>query len=131
MTVPSRAQLRKFGLVVGGVFVLLAGVSAWRGHDLLPRALGALGGTLVLGGALAPGLLAPVERAWMALAHVLGRINTALILGLLYFLVFTPVGWLRRMLADPLDRRMGQDRSSHWVPREARGADIDRYRHQF
>lgn len=38
-----------------------------------------------------------IERAWMALAHVLGRINTQLILALLYYLIFTSIGWLRRL----------------------------------
>ncbi len=131
MSTTTRAHLRKFGLVVGGVFVMLAGWSWWRGHSVTPMVFGALGVPLMLGGALAPMLLAPVERRWMALAHVLGRINTALLLGLMYYLVFTPVGWLRRLASDPLDRRMGQAKSSHWVRREGQGTDPDRYRHPF
>ena len=118
MSAVTRAHLRKFGLLVGGVFVLLAAWSWWRGHGVAPLLLATIGTPLLLGGALAPQLLAPLERAWMALAHVHGRINTQLILGLLYYLLFTPIGWLRRLGKDPLDRRMGEAKSSHWVRRD-------------
>ena len=131
MSAVRRAHLRKFGLVVGGVFVLLAAWSWWRGHAVAPLLLTTIGTPLLLGGALAPQLLAPLERAWMAFAHVLGRINTQLILGLLYYLLFTPIGWLRRLGKDPLDRRMGEAKSSHWVRRGKQQTDAERYRHQF
>ena len=42
-----------------------------------------------------------IERAWMALAPVLGPINTQLILALLYYLMFTPIRWLRRLGQGP------------------------------
>ena len=131
MSAVRRAHLRKFGLVVGGVFVLLAAWSWWRGHGVAPLLLTTIGTPLLLGGALAPQLLAPLERAWMALAHVLGRINTTLMLALLYYLLFTPIGWLRRLGKDPLDRRMGEAKSSHWVRRDKQQTDAERYRHQF
>lgn len=131
MSAVTRAHLRKFGLVVGGVFVLLAAWSWGRGHLVAPMLLATIGTPLVVGGALAPQLLAPLERAWMALAHVLGRINTQIILGLLYYLMFTPIGWLRRLGKDPLNRRMGEAKSSHWVRRDQQPTDPERYRHQF
>lgn len=131
MDADTRARLRKFGLVVGGIFVLLAGLSWWRGHTLAPYVLAALGAPLVLGGALVPQWLGPVERRWLAMAHVLGRFNTTLILGLMFYLVFTPVGWLRRMAKDPLARRMGEAKDSHWVRRDPAGRSPDSYRHQF
>lgn len=131
MNSDTRAHLRKFGLVVGGVFVLLASWSWWRGHTLAPILLAVIGAPLMLGGALTPQWLAPVEKAWMAMAHVLGRINTTLILALLYYLVFTPIGCLRRLCSDPLSRRMGEATDSHWVRRESQERSADSYRHQF
>ena len=131
MSADTRAHLRKFGLVVGGVFMLLATWSWWRGHTLAPTLLAVIGTPLMLGGALAPQWLAPVEKAWMAMAHVLGRINTTLILALLYYLVFTPIGWLRRLGSDPMSRRMGEATDSHWVRRESQERSADSYRHQF
>ena len=131
MPAPSRSALRRFGLSVGGVFLLLGSVSWWRGHVIAPRVMWALGGPLVVGGLVAPALLAPVERAWMAMAEVLGRVNTRIILTALFYLVITPVGWIRRVSGDPLDRTMRDGRPSNWVKRDRAPVDPARYRHQF
>jgi hypothetical protein len=124
-------ELRRFGLTGGGAFLLLAAASAWRGHIIAPRVLGTLGVLLVVPGLVAPRLLGPVERGWMRFADVLGRINTRIILGLLYCLVITPVGLVRRWVADPLDRRMRDGRPSVWVTRPRAPVDPTRYRQQF
>ena len=131
MAAVSRPALRKFGLTVGGVFLILASVSWWRGHELAPRVMGALGVPLVALGLVAPALLAPVERAWMAMAEVLGRINTRIILTVIFYAIVTPLGWVRRWRHDPLNRRMHDGRSSNWVRRERVPVDPARYRHQF
>jgi hypothetical protein len=127
----SLRELRRFGLTVGGAFLVLALISAWRGHWLPPRVLGTAGALLVVGGVAAPRLLAPVERGWMRFAEGLGRVNTRIILALLYWLVITPVGIVRRWLADPLDRRMRDGRPSVWITRPREPVDPARYRQQF
>jgi hypothetical protein len=127
----SRRELRRFGLTVGGTFLLLALVSAWRGHTVPPRVLGAAGVLLVVPGLVAPRLLGPVERGWMRFAEALGRVNTRIVLALVYCLVITPVGIVRRLWRDPLDRRMRDGRASVWVPRPRGAADPARYRQQF
>jgi hypothetical protein len=76
-------------------------------------------------------VLGPVEKAWMRFAEVLGRINTRIILTVLYCLVMTPVGLLRRWLADPLDRKMRDGSSTVWVSRPRAPVDPERYRQQF
>lgn len=127
----TRSELRRFGLTVGGVFLVLAAVSAWRGHVLPPRILGALGVLLVVPGLLFPAALGPVERGWMAFASALGWFNTRLILGLVYYVVFTPAGLIRRLAGDPLDRRLRTGVPSHWIPREPAPSDPSHYRKQF
>jgi Saxitoxin biosynthesis operon protein SxtJ len=124
-------ELRRFGLTVGGAFLLLAAISAWRGHTIPPRVLGTLGVLLVVPGLIVPRVLGPVEKAWMRFAEVLGRINTRIILTVLYCVVMTPIGLVRRWLSDPLDRKMHDGRSSVWVTRERAPVDPERYRQQF
>jgi hypothetical protein len=127
----SLRELRRFGLTVGGAFVLLALISAWRGHSLPPRVLGTAGALLVAGGLVAPRLLEPVERGWMRFAEGLGRVNTRIILALVYCIVITPAGIVRRWFRDPLDRRMHDGRPSVWVTRPRGPVDPARYRQQF
>ena len=127
----KQPSLRRFGLTVGGVFLLLGCVSWWRAHEVAPRVLWGLGAPLVTLGLIAPSLLRPVERAWMAMAEVLGRINARIILSVVYFFVVTPIGWIRRWRDDPLNRRMRDGSRSNWVVRPRAPVDPARYRQQF
>ncbi|HJU74825.1 MAG TPA: SxtJ family membrane protein [Gemmatimonadaceae bacterium] len=90
------AQGRRFGVTVGTAFLVFAGIAAWRGHPLALRILASLGGVLVVAGLLAPRALLPVERRWMQLAHLISRVTTPIIMGVLFFVVITPMGVLRR-----------------------------------
>lgn len=97
--VPARltaAQGRRFGLTVGGAFLVFAAIAWWRGHPTTTTVLGSLGGVLSLAGLVIPTLLGPVERAWMQLAHLISKVTTPIVMGVMYLLVLTPVGLLRR-----------------------------------
>ena len=104
---------RKFGLLVGTAFLVLGAISLWRGHVWPPRVFAVLGGLLILGGLLVPGRLGPVYRAWMGLAHLLSKVTTPLFMGIVYFVVMTPIGLIRRALGkNPLRHRPVND--SYW-----------------
>ena len=93
--VPARltaAEGRKFGLTVGIAFGVLGGILLWRGKETLSTVLLALGGVLVLAGLVVPTLLGPVERAWMGLAHLISKVTTPIFMGIVYFVVMTPIG---------------------------------------
>ena len=127
----TTSELRRFGLTVGGAFLVLALVSWWRGHELPPRVLAGLGVLLVVPGALAPRVLDPVQRVWMRGATALGYVNTRIILTLLYYLVITPIGLVRRLFSDPLDRKLHDAKPSNWIRREHAPVDPASYRQQF
>jgi hypothetical protein len=128
---PSNSELRKFGLTVGGAFLVLGAVSWWRGHEWPPRVLWTLGVLLLVPGALFPAVLGPVQRGWMAFATVLGHVNTRIILTVLFYLVMTPVGFIMRLFHDPLDRSLRDRGKSQWVKREPQPVDVARYERQF
>ena len=99
--VPARltaAQGRRFGLTVGGAFLVFAAIAWWRGHPTTTSVIGTLGGVLSVAGLAIPTLLGPVERAWMKLAHLISKVTTPIVMGVMYLLVLTPVGLLRRSL---------------------------------
>jgi hypothetical protein len=113
---------RKFALTVGIAFAVLGGISRWRGHTQVPLVLWAVGGALVLAGILIPGKLDPVYRAWMGLAHAISRVTTPIFMGIVYFLVVTPIALVMRVFGyDPLQARASG--SSRW-----RARDVDRRR---
>jgi hypothetical protein len=128
--VPARltaAEGRKFGLTLGGAFLALAAISWWRGGLLATRIFGAIGVALIFAGVIAPTALGPVNRAWMGLAERMSKITTPIVMGLLFYLVITPVGLLMRLFGNrPLDHRSPRD--SFWIERAsgARRSALDR-----
>jgi hypothetical protein len=127
----SKRELRKFGLTVGFAFLVLGGISKWRGHELPPRVLWTVGSLLMVSGLLVPTVLGPVQRGWMRFADVVGTFNTRLILGLLFYVVFTPVGFVMRFFRDPMTRSMRDAEESQWVRRKVEPVDPARYQQQF
>jgi|GraSoiStandDraft_4_1057263.scaffolds.fasta_scaffold00399_13 hypothetical protein len=126
-----RRKLRKFGLTVGTAFLVIGGVSRLRGHDSVSMGLWVAGGLLLAFGLVLPQALGPVERGWMALAMILSWINTRIILTLLFFVAFTPIGMARRLFKDSLDRKFRDGRSTYWHPRERKPAGRVQYERQF
>jgi hypothetical protein len=113
----NRQQLRNFGLTTGAIVALLFGLllpwllsHAW---PLWPWIVaGILGGL----GLVAPNLLGPVYTVWMKFGHVMGAINTRIILGVFFYLIMTPIGLAMRLFRwDPMRRQAGEG-TSHRVP---------------
>ena len=128
----SSSELRRFGLTVGGMFLVLGALSRWRGHVWPPIVFWTLGGLLLAPAVVLPGWLRPVQRAWMGLGAVLGEVNGRILLTLVFYLVLTPVGFiLRRFVRDPLDRTLDDGRPSAWIPRAREPVERARYEQQF
>jgi hypothetical protein len=126
-----RAQ-REFGLLVGGVFVLLGSWWVYRGKfTTAAPILLALGALLIVLGLIWPRALVGPNKAWMLLAEGLSFVTTRIILGLVFFLMVTPIGVIKRLLGwDPLSRRASQS-SSYWVPYTERQRDPKHYEKMF
>ena len=131
MTTPTPADLRKFGLTVGGAFVLLGLASWWRAHPTAPIVLWTLGALLICPALAAPALLRPIQHQWMRAAAVLGNVNTRIILTAFLYAVLTPVGFVLRRFRDPLDRVLGDNDPSYWVRRKPQPVDPASYERQF
>ena len=112
---------RSFGFVFSAFFLLLCLAPLRRHHPprwwALAIAVAFLAVTI-----LAPGLLKPLNRAWMQLGHLLGRITTPVVTGLLFYVVFTPAAYLMRLFGkDPLRLRFDAQTNSYWQERRPPG----------
>ena len=124
-------ELRKFGLVVGGVFALLALLWWFRGRHFLIFAIPSA--PLLLFGLVWPQALRYVYIAWMSAAFALGAIVSTVLLTFFYYLVVTPVGLTARACGkDFLGRRFDRSSTSYWIPRESPARKRhDEYEQQF
>jgi hypothetical protein len=114
---PSDAPAaRRSAITVAVVLAVLAAWQAYRGHPIRRDlfALVSLGLVVV---AVIPSAARLFHRLWMGLAHVLGTVNSTVVLSILYFVVITPIGRLVRWTGhDPLTRR-GPRAASYWITR--------------
>lgn len=70
-------------------------------------------------------------KGWMVFAHALGRVQTYLILSVIYFLAVGMTSFLMRLFTgDPLDRRL-HDRASFWTPKEPTNSRLEEARRPF
>jgi hypothetical protein len=129
---PSPADLRTFGRLLVP-FVALAGVVV-RLRSGSPAAAGAV---WVVGGVLAAAYLAvpaarrPIFVGWSGVTYPIGWVMSHAILGVVFYLVFTPIGFVvRRFGRDPLERRFEPARPSYWIER-GNGSEVARYFRQF
>ena len=116
---------RKFAFTLMAAFGVLGGVAWWRGSPRATLVFGALAVAFALGGLLVPGHLGPVYRAWMGFAHALSKVTTPIFMGVVYFVVITPIAALRRTFGgNPLRAHRG---ATGWVDRrQAPRGDLNR-----
>jgi hypothetical protein len=77
-----------------------------------------------------PRSLTHVYRLWMRLGEGLGWINTRLILGVVFYLLFTPLGLYMRLRGkDPMRRTLAPEAESYRVVRQPRSSS--HMLHQF
>ena len=122
---------RSFGTLFVVVFGLLGAYSWWRGGAMYPWAFGL--SVLTLGVTLAkPDWLAPANRAWMKLAELLNRVVSPIVLGVIFFGIFTPTAWAMRLAGrDAMKRAFEPAARTYWVEREPPGPDPAGLPNQF
>ena len=122
-------NLRAFGLGLGVILSLFGALGWRRGSPSVGYWLGPAG-ILILAALAYPAVLSPLYRFWMKIAGYLARINTFLVMGILYYLVFTPYSVVMRILGrDLLDTRL-KTGESYWKRKEPT-TDLKQYEKQF
>ena len=122
---------RSFGLVFAGVFLVLA---SWPLiHGATPR-WWAFGVSAAFGAIswLKPSLLARLNRLWLKLGILLGKVISPIALAILFFGVFTPLGAAIRLAGkDPLRLKRDSAGVSYWILRKPPGPPPDSMNNQF
>ncbi len=113
----EKKQIRIFGLIAFIFFGILCGLGFWK-EKFLPTYLFGFLSVLGLGFITMPVTLKPVYKAWLRFAHFINRVITNLILILIYYLVITPSGLIKRLFSGkPLPVKPDKNISSYWVTR--------------
>lgn len=108
------SDLRKFGFIMGGMFALIFGlIFPWLGDKTSETwpiwafiVMAVFWGIAII----APQILRPVNDIWIKIGHILGFINSRIILGLMFFLMIFPIGMLLKLFGkDSMDRKLDKN----------------------
>ena len=105
---------RSFGLVF---FVLFLVIGLWpliNNNEIKIWSIAISVVFLVLG-LLNSKLLLPLNKLWFKFGLLLGKIISPLVMGIIFFLVVTPIGYLMRMLKKDLLNLKFNDEKSYWI----------------
>ena len=131
-TNPSRRDLLWFGLLLP-VFLAIVGTLIWRrtGSLAAGTAVWTLGGIASALYALWPAGRRRIYVGWMYAVYPIGWAVSHVLLGVVYFVVITPIGLALRLLRhDPLKRAFDRTATSYWV-RHNPADRVERYLRQF
>jgi len=122
---------RKFGFFFSAVFALVAGYFWFKENTQLLSVFGGLLGATLLTTLIKPGLLMPFNKLWMGLGYVIGRIVSPIVLGIIFFVLMTPMGVIQRLFGRDELRLKPQTNTSHWKVREPAGPEPASFKQQF
>jgi hypothetical protein len=127
----DKPDLRKFGLLVGGVLCLVGLVLLLRHKTNYPYVFWP-GAVLIGFSAVWPRALKYPYIAWMTMAFALGFVMSQVILTLFFFLLVTPISLFARFVGkDFLSRKWHKQATSYWIPRQAEAKKPDSYQQQY
>ena len=111
---PSVAELKKFGFLftvfVCVIFGLLLPYLFSRPMSLIPWGVG---GVVAIWTLVAPSTLAGFYKYWIKFGNLLNFVNTRIILGLVFYVMFMPFGLVMRSFGhDPMQRKIRRDELS-------------------
>jgi hypothetical protein len=76
--------------------------------------------------------LAPIKHRWMRLGELLNRIVSPVVMGAIFFVVFTPVAFFMRLTGrDALARRYEPAAPTYWKRRDPPGPGEDSFKNLF
>lgn len=122
---------RKFGFFFSAVFALAAAYFWYRGNGTFLNIFGGLLGATFLTTLIRPAFLLPFNKLWMGLGYLIGRVVSPIVLGVIFFILMTPIGVIQRLFGRDELRLKPQDTNSHWKVREPAGPEPASFKQQF
>ena len=105
---------RSFGIVFFVVFLLIGSYPFLKGGDfkIIPILISII---FFILGVINSKILTPLNKFWFKFGLLLGQIISPIVMGVIFFLVVTPIGYLMRLLGKDVLRLKKTNDSSYWV----------------
>ena len=109
---------RSFGIVFFVVFLLIALHPLTYGGEIRIWSV-ILSLIFLILGLLNSKILAPLNKIWFKFGIFLGKILSPLIMGIIFFLVVTPIGLVMRLLGKDLLNLKYDKKKSYWIEKNS------------
>jgi len=121
---------RKFGFFFTAVFLIASFYSYYVNSELIFYTLSTIGGIFLIVTIINADALLPLNKLWMKFGILLGMIISPIIMGIIFFGIFTPIAILMRLTGrDELRLRLIR-KKSHWIHRK-KVKEFDTFKKQF
>lgn len=121
---------RNFGTVFT-LFFAIFGLWPLKSHQPVKVWALALSGLFLALTLIAPRVLHPLNRAWLQVGLLLGRVVNPIVMAILFYVVFAPAGAIMRALGKDLLRLKKSEGSSYWILRQPPGPKPETMAKQF
>jgi hypothetical protein len=128
---PSLPSNQKFGWFFIGLFAFIATYLLWRGSTTLAWILYSFSFTLLIFTLLFPEQLLPLNKLWFWLGISLGKIISPIVLGIMFFLLITPVALVTRVFGRDELKLKKSTLNTYWINRTPVGPTKDSFKNQF
>jgi hypothetical protein len=126
-----RDSNRSFGLLIGGVFLLVAGLHYWKERSDFSVWL-IVGVVFIAVSLLMPRALAPLRRLWLKLGHLMSIVVSPIVLAVMYVLAIVVTGVLIRLFGkDLLSLKREPADASYWIKRNPPSLEFKSLADQF
>ena len=123
---------RSFGFLFAAVFAILAADGLYKNWNESTTSLLAATSIILLVVTLVHAQsLAPLNKAWFGLGAFLGKIVSPIVLGLIFFILITPVAVITRLLGRDVLRLKAKSAGTYWIERMPPGPAADSFKNQF
>jgi len=125
---------RSFGLLFAVVFAFISAYGWFLKDWSLTVVLSLVGvaSMFVLLCFVAPSVLGPLNWLWLQLGQLLSKIFSPLVLGVIFFLLLTPLSLVTRLFGrDELRLKRQVSQTSYWIDRAPPGPAPESFKNQF
>ena len=121
---------RSFGVVFFVVFLLIAFYPLLNNNEIRLWSLIVSVLFLILG-ILNSKILSPLNKIWFKFGLLLGKIISPIIMGVIFFLVVTPIGFIMKLLGKDLINLKFNNEKSYWIERGPAEPSPESMKNQF
>ena len=121
---------KKFGFFFTLVFALVAGYFYFSDSWAWVYPFSTVAVILFTVSIFKADILLPLNKLWIRLGLLLGMIVSPVVLGIIFFGLFTPIAFLMRISGRDELRLKFKNKASHWISR-SEPIHEDSFKHQF